>query len=111
MARAKRAYKSSYKSEAYGDSEGSGPLSKINQAKANDVDYSKEFKQIGFLGHLGPIKKHKSHTLKVVPKTKDEGEADNTPLLVLGAVALILALAVVALVFMGLPGEATRFRP
>jgi len=111
MTKAKKVKRTPYSPHDYKGNENASALDKLNQAKSDDVDYSKDFKQIGFLGHLGSINKHKNHTLSVVPKSQDEGESDNLPLMALGLAAIVLAVAVVVVTFMGLPEGILNFKP
>lgn len=85
-------------------------MSRANKAKAKDVDYSREFRQIGFLGHLGSIHKSKKAVLKVAPSYGRDND-DSLPLLVLGFAALALGAAIFALAFMDIPDVPFRFRP
>ncbi len=111
MTKARKVKKAQYSPHVYKANDKASAMEKLNQAKSQDVDYSKDFKQIGFLGHLGSIHKHKKHTLNIVPKTYDEGESDNLPLLALGLAALVLAAAVAVVTFMGLPEGILSFKP
>lgn len=111
MAKARKQRREQQTPYDHKDREKASALERLNRAKSDDVDYSKDFKQIGFLGHLGSIQKHKKHNLSVVPKSHDEGESDNLPLIALGLAALVLAAAVVVVTFMGLPDGILSFKP
>jgi hypothetical protein len=80
------------------------------KAKAKDRDFSREFKQIGFLGHLEPSHRKKA-ALRLVPRSPRNAESDNLPLMILGFVLLVLAASIFAVAFLDTPNVSFRFRP